>query len=257
MSGVKPSDLDQSLSDIRIGQVSHHWAKSQKIKSYYFSEIDSTNVKAKNEAFIPESLDEQMTVYFTDKQTAGRGRGSNKWITANPGSQLLSTWSFMLQDHVLPTLAPLVGLALYRAAKATWPFLNFSLKAPNDLYLNDKKIAGLLLETISQAEDIRLLIGLGLNVIEAPEDVSTSTCLIDELPKNTPLLAQDWISFLERLLFEVSVAIQMAAEPLDSTTCASLIHALNQNPLLKEKYTDIDGKGNLTLPSKKINWSEL
>lgn len=254
---MSASDLDTTLSDIRIGQVSHSWAKSQKIKSYHFPQIDSTNVKAKADAFSAESLDEQMTIYFADAQTAGRGRGSNTWTTSEAGSQLLSTWSFMLQDHVLPTLSPLVGLALYRACSATWPFLNFSLKAPNDLYINDKKVAGLLIETVSQGDDIRLLIGLGLNVISSPEQVVTATSIIEELPKNTPLLAQDWISFLERFLFEVSIAIQLAAEPMDTTVCAALVHALNKSPLLKDKFTSIDGQGNMLTASKKTNWSEL
>ncbi|MBC7465888.1 MAG: biotin--[acetyl-CoA-carboxylase] ligase [Bdellovibrio sp.] len=252
-----PADLDTTLSDIRIGEVSHTWAKTQKIKSFHFSEIDSTNLKAKLDAFNDETLTEQMTIYFADSQTAGRGRGSNTWSTSKLGSQLLSTWSFMLQDHVLPTLSPLIGLALFRACSATWPFLNFSLKAPNDLYINDKKVAGLLIETISQADDIRLLVGLGLNVISSPEAVITSTSIIEELPKNIPLLAQDWISFLERFLFETSIAIQLAAEPMNTTVCASLMYALNKSPLLKDKFTHIDGQGNLTTAAKKTNWSEL
>jgi BirA family biotin operon repressor/biotin-[acetyl-CoA-carboxylase] ligase len=250
-------ELDKTLEDIRIGQVSHAWAKTQKIKSFYSKEIDSTNVQAKTEAFTDDSLNEQMTVYFSDSQTAGRGRGTNKWNSAAPGSQLLSTWSFMLQDHVLPTLSPLIGLALYRASTSTWPFLTFSLKAPNDLFLNEQKVAGLLIETVSQGDDIRLLIGLGLNVISSPEEIATSTSIIEQLPKHVPLLAQDWITFLERFLFEISIAIQLAAEPLNSSVSASLIHALNKNPNLTDKFTHMDGKGNLISASKKINWTEL
>lgn len=253
----KQEELDTTLEDIRIGQVSHTWAKTQKIKSYYSAQIDSTNLKAKNDAFTADSLNEQMTIYFSDSQTAGRGRGTNKWVSALPGSQLLSTWSFMLQDHVLPTLSPLIGLALYRACSATWPFLNFSLKAPNDLYINERKVAGLLIETVSQGDDIRLLVGLGLNVIAAPPEVSTSTSIIAELPKNVPLLAQDWITFLERFLFEVSIAIQLAAEPLDTSVCASLLFALNKSSLIKEKYISVDAKGNLATATQKTNWSEL
>ncbi|MFZ3230576.1 MAG: biotin synthetase [Pseudobdellovibrio sp.] len=250
-------DINTPLTEIRIGQVSHDWAKSQRIKSFCFKQIDSTNLRAKAEAFSEDSLNEQMTIYFADLQTEGRGRGANKWASANAGSQLLSTWSFMLQDHVLPTLSPLVGLALFKACSATWPFLNFNLKAPNDLYINDLKVAGLLLETISQADEIRLLIGLGMNIISSPEEVLTATSIAAELSAKTPLLAQDWNSFLERFLFEISIAIQFAAEPLDTTACAALTYALNKSPLLTEKYTAVDNKGNLISSSKIINWSEL
>ncbi len=249
--------MDSPLNDIRIGRVSHEWAKTQKIKSFYFPEIDSTNTKAKSEAFADDTLAEHLILYFADAQTAGRGRGSNTWSTATPGSQLLSTWSFMLQDHVQPILSPLIGLALYKAALTTWPFLDFNLKAPNDLFVGTKKIAGLLLETVSQGDDIRLVLGLGVNVFASPSAVTTATHFVAELPKTAPLLAQDWISFLERFVFEISIAIQLSAEPLDSTVCTSLLYALNKHPLLKEKYISIENDGSLLTTNKKLNWFEL
>lgn len=248
---------DTPLADIRIGQVSFEWAKAQRIKAFYFSETESTNLKAKTHAFHGEILAEQIAVYFTDLQTAGRGRGTHKWISGKSGTQLLSTWSFMMQDHVQPILSPLIGLALYKAALGTWPFLNFNLKAPNDLYLGDKKVAGLLIETITQGEDIRLLIGLGLNVLSSPKEIPTATALVKELPQDVPLLAEDWISFLERFIFEIAIAIHLAASPLDTTACASLLFTLNKHPLLKEKYTSLDGDGNLETSLKKINWLDL
>src|SRR3989338_923214 len=249
--------MDTPLDDIQIGRVSHEWAQVQKLKTFQFPVVDSTNTKAKAEAFMADTLSEHLIVYFAEAQSSGRGRGTHTWSNANPGSQLLSTWSFMLQDHVQPILSPLVGLALFKAANGTWPFLNFNLKAPNDLYINDKKVGGLLIETVSQGDDIRLLIGLGLNVLSAPSDVPTATCILHQLPKVAPLLAQDWITFLERFLFEVSIAIQMAAEPLDTTTCLTLIHTLNKHPLLTEKYTAMDSEGNLKTATKTINWFEL
>ena len=248
---------DTPLADIRIGHVSYEWAQAQKIKTNYYPEIDSTNTKAKSDAFTDDTLAEQVIVYFTDLQTAGRGRGSNTWITQASGSQLLSSWSFMLNDFVQPILSPLVGLALYRAATSTWPFLNFNLKAPNDLYIAEKKIAGLLIESVTQGDDIRLIIGLGFNVLSSPTELQTATSLVSQLPKNVPLLAHDWISFLERFIFEVAIAIQLAAEPLDTTTCAGLLTALNKHPQLKEKYISIDSEGNLETTSKQINWMEL
>lgn len=249
--------MDNPLNDIRIGQISHEWANTQKIKSFYFPHVDSTNTKAKSEAFNEDTLSENLTLYFTEVQTAGRGRGQNSWSNSHPGSQLLSTWSFMIQENVQPILSPLVGLALYKAACTTWPFLDFNLKAPNDLFINDKKVAGLLIEMVTQGDDTRLLIGIGLNVLTSPKEIENSTSLVSELPKTAPLLAQDWIAFLERFIFEISMSIQLAYEPLDSTACASLHYALNLHPLLNEKYTSVDSFGSLVTKSKKINWADL
>ena len=248
---------DSPLSDIRIGQVGHQWAKAQKISSQYFESIDSTNKQAKAEAFKDKSFNEHLIVYFADQQTAGKGRGTNTWSSAKPGTQLLSTWSFMIEDPPHPTLSPMIGLALYRAAVSSWPFLDWSLKAPNDLFLGNKKIAGLLIETLSQGSDLRLLVGLGFNVIAHPEEISTATSLVESLPIQSPLLAQDWISFLERLIFEFAISIQLGAEALNTTSTEALMTALNKNPLLKEKYISMDEMANLKTSKKQISWLEL
>ena len=248
---------DSPLDDIRIGKVSQQWANSQKINSKYFASTDSTNQQAKKEAFNDDSFNENLIIYFADTQTQGKGRGSNSWISTKPGSQLLSTWSFMIEQAPLPVASPMVGLALYKAAVSTWPFLNWNLKAPNDLYIGPKKVAGLLIETLSQGSDGRFLIGLGLNVMFSPAEVENATSLVKELPLASPLLAQDWISFLERLIFEFSIAIQLSFEPLNTTSQASLLAALNKNPLLKERYIGIDEEANLKTEHRQISWLEL
>ncbi len=248
---------DSPLDDIRIGQISHQWAEAQKIKSFYFKNTDSTNQQAKDKAFDEESFSEHLIIYIADQQTAGRGRGKNTWLSPQSGSQLLSTWSFMLDAPTLPIISPLVGLALYKAACATWPYLDWSLKAPNDLFIGEKKIAGLLLETISQGDDHRLLIGLGFNVISSPKDLVTAVSLAHSLPADTPLLAEDWLSFLERLVFEFSFSIQQSFEPLNPSARQALLYTLNKNPLLDEDYTSIDESANLKTNSKYISWQEL
>lgn len=254
---MKNSENADAQNNIFIGKVTHNWAQHQKISSQYFSTVDSTNTKAKNDAFAENSFNENLIIYLTDQQTAGRGRGPNTWVSTNPGSQLLSTWSFMIDETPHPTISPMIGLALYRAASATWPFLNWNLKAPNDLYINDKKVAGILLETITQGDDHRLLIGLGFNIISAPESMKSAGSLVSELSKETPLLAQDWISFLERLLFEFSFSLQLSFEPINTTHTRSLLSALNKHPLLKEKYISIDENANLETSTTTISWLEL
>lgn len=249
--------IDSPLADIRIGEVTEHWAQAQKIHCIYKPSLDSTNNLAKTQAFQEKSLSEQLVIYVTDAQSSGRGRGQNKWSSGAPGSQLLSTWSFMVESPPQPVVSPMIGLALYRAASATWPFLDWNLKAPNDLYVGAKKIAGLLLETVSQGEDVRFLVGLGFNVISAPTDIAQATSLVSELPAAAPLLAQDWISFLERLIFEFSFSLQQSFEELNSTSCQALLKALNGHPLLKENYTAIDRFANLTTTSSHISWQDL
>ncbi|MGZ3770593.1 MAG: biotin--[acetyl-CoA-carboxylase] ligase [Bdellovibrio sp.] len=249
--------MDSPLADIRIGQITSQWAEHNHIYVSYQAETHSTNALAKQEAFHENLRDESLCLYLTDHQTGGRGRGNNTWINAQPGSSLLSSWSFLIKTKPQPTVSCLVGLAVYRACMSTWPFLPWNLKAPNDIYIGDKKIAGLLLESLIQGEDVRLIIGLGLNVTSSPKEIKTSNSLLKCLPAGAPLLGQDYLSFLDRLLFELTEAVSHCEEPLSPTDQLSLLTALNQHPLLKEKYTGMKADGSLLSGERQINWSEL
>lgn len=244
------------LQDIQIGLISSRWAQGSRVPCRYDKTIGSTNDVAKDEAFDAAGED-AMKIYFADHQSKGRGRGTNLWITDEPGSALLSSWSFLLQDPPQPTLTPRLGLALARACSATWSFVPWSLKAPNDLLIEDRKIAGLLVETVTQGADVRLIVGLGLNVWSSPDAVETSTHLTDELPTSAPLLGEDWISFLERWLFELTEAIGRADQPLNTTERASLADFMNRRATGGARVDEVLPDGGLIRGGKKKPWMEI
>lgn len=229
-------NADSPLSDIQIGEVTAQWAKSNNLKTNYYKSIDSTNSLAKKSAFEQEELENEIVVYFTEEQTQGRGRFDRTWTNPTKGTSLLSTWSFSVLQAPHPHTTAKVGMALYNAIKATWQPLPFSLKAPNDLFVGTKKMAGILVETVTQGAEHRLLIGLGLNVFAHPKEIATSTDLISNLPKNIPLLGEDWISFVDRFLYELTILIPTAHEELSSTQKQNFMNLLNLNPALEKKY---------------------
>lgn len=249
--------MDTPLADIRIGKVTSQWAENNNIVVSYNAQTTSTNEVAKQEAFSENLLAESLCLYITDHQTAGRGRGTHSWSDARPGSSLLSSWSFLLGVKPQPTTSCLIGLAVYRACMTTWPFLPWNLKAPNDIYLHNNKVAGILLENIMQGDEVRLIIGLGFNVTASPDNVDNAISLLEALPQGAPLLGQDYMSFLDRLLFEMTDAISKCDEPLSPTDQLSLLTALNAHPLLKEKYTGMEADGSLLIKDKKISWTSL
>lgn len=249
--------MDTPLMDIRIGQVTSHWAENNHLYVSYKSQQDSTNNLAKEEAFEENLLEESLCLYITDHQTAGRGRGQKTWLDSQPGSCLLSSWSYLLGVKPQPTTSCLIGLAVYRACVSTWPFLDWNLKAPNDIYIGDKKVAGILLETLSQGDEVRLIIGLGFNITSSPDEVETATSILQSLPSGAPLLGQDYTAFLDRLLFEMTDVVSHCDEGLTTSDQLSLLTALNRHPLLKEKYTGMEADGSLMIGEKKISWTTL
>lgn len=227
----------ETNSGIKIGETTATWAKSQGFFNRYFPVTTSTNDIAKKEAFTPDLLENEFCLYLTDEQTAGRGRLERTWTSPQAGGALLSSWSFQVDSAPQPIFTTLAGLALYASAKATWPFLDWHLKSPNDLYIKNKKVAGLLVETVSQGSEYRLIIGLGINILSHPAEIDTSTCLLKNLNAEAPLLGEDWISFIERLFFEFSRLIPQITEEPTTTQMQSLLYVLNQFPLLEKKYS--------------------
>lgn len=246
------SQQDNPLKDILIGKMSKAWAENNQIPVNYLPQTESTNALAKH----TDLADNDFCLFITDLQTAGKGRGQNTWQSIK-GSSLLSTWTFYLPAAPHSSFTSRVGLALWRALKTTWTFVPFALKAPNDIYVNDKKLAGILIETVTQGSEVITHIGVGLNVLTAPEEVATATSLIHSLPKSLPLQGQDWVRFLDRFFFELTEAITSADEALTATDRENLKVALNEFVLLETKYDDVLETAELMTNGKKIPWSQI
>ena len=123
----------------------------------HFTEIDSTNSYLKNSY----KLLNNFTFVSTDYQSAGKGRNDRIWFS-NPGENLM--FSLLIKDENL--LKKFSSLSIIRAAIVAELIESFgakdvSIKWPNDVFIKDKKICGILLE--GQILEY-LVIGVGLNV---------------------------------------------------------------------------------------------
>lgn len=127
----------------------------------HFKTIDSTNNYAKQNIHSLKHFD----VIDTDHQTSGRGRSNHHWITT-PKSNL--TMSLIIKDKIEPNniqqLTQVTALAICQVCSDLG--LHPKIKFPNDIYINDKKIAGILIETIYEQGLTGIIIGVGFNVNE-------------------------------------------------------------------------------------------
>ena len=120
--------------------------------------IDSTNERAKELAIAgaPGGL-----VVTADEQTAGRGRRGNAWF-APPGSCLL--YSRLVRPFAAdqaPLLPLAVPLAVCEAAEAVAP-VRCQVKWPNDIWIDERKVSGILVE--ARPDEGWAVVGVGLNV---------------------------------------------------------------------------------------------
>ncbi|MDX9730736.1 MAG: hypothetical protein RBT63_03105 [Bdellovibrionales bacterium] len=251
------------------------WATDLKLRVLASPQTASTNTDAKNSL---GGLSSRALV-ITDHQTAGRGRGAHSWTT-KPGDALLSSWVFQSKKAPQPIFSALIGLALYEAARDTWPNIPWALRAPNDLHIvetdansaspqgenQSRKIAGLLIELVSHdASHISIIIGLGLNVLGAPEETTPypATFLKKELenratPEQAALTEADWNLFLNNWLKRCEAKIVLGTSSLlEKTDIAALEKALKKHPEF-QALSAVEPDGSLVFSDgRRTHWTEL
>lgn len=132
---------------------------------HYFKELESTNDMAQKPKY------KHKDIIVSDAQTKGRGQGGNTW-TSEPGKNLM--FSMIIEPNGLQAakqflLSEIISLSITDTL-ASYK-IKASIKWPNDIYIKDKKVAGILIENEVQAGKItRSIIGVGLNVNQTEFD---------------------------------------------------------------------------------------
>ena len=230
------------------------WCQSRGIAYRHLAQTASTNDWAKSAA----SEISEATIFLAEHQSAGRGRGDNTWSSPTPGHGLLISFVYPLGSPPQPVSSPLFGLHLFRSLRSTWPGLDWSMKAPNDIYLGSKKIAGLLLETVQTGERIHLIAGLGINVLSHPDTEEAAIHLNSEEGLGQSLDETKWDEFLDHLQSSFSLAAQSSIKAqLSDAVREDLVEALNKNPRRSGLIVEVSSSGDLVFEDKTVSWQDL
>ena len=126
-----------------------------------FDTLDSTNIMAKELAGQGSELG---TVVVARTQTGGRGRGRRQWHS--PLGGLYFSVLLTPRQGRRPTDLPIVaGVAMAQAIKDLLPKAkDTSLKWPNDILIDWKKVAGILCEGVSGGRTNTCVVGIGINI---------------------------------------------------------------------------------------------
>jgi len=127
-----------------------------------FASVDSTNLRA---AELAEQGGEDGTVLIAEEQTLGKGRLGRSW--ASPRGVNLYT-SLLLRPAIPPLTAPqltfVAALAVVEAISRT-STLTASVKWPNDVLVNGRKVAGILSEMRAESDRVHyVILGVGVNL---------------------------------------------------------------------------------------------
>lgn len=180
----------------------------------FHPELGSTNDLALQLSSEPHL--ETPLLILAETQTAGRGRGSNRWWS-NAGAL---TFSIIIEPQLLdlsqdrwPRIALVAGLALCDLLQDLLPEAECGIKWPNDVWLNRRKVAGLLVEIPPASYPVpqRIVVGMGVNVNNswqaAPEEIAAkgiAMCDVAGKEFSRTLVLSDWLQHFARSLDQLA-----------------------------------------------------
>lgn len=201
MSYFLPPDLDRIAEQPFVNHVDYH------------PQLGSTNDRAMELANRPD--EEFPLLVLTESQTAGRGRGSNVWWASGGAltfSVMLATDAAQLPTERWPQVSLTVGLAVCEALEEILargvPTTSLDalpavqLKWPNDVYIEGRKICGVLAEVPPGSSD-KLLLGIGINInnslSDAPAEIQQRATSLSDLTGQQYPLPDVLIEVLQKL----------------------------------------------------------
>ncbi len=171
---------------------------------YVFNELDSTNEWLLKNTGCGE-------VCLAETQTSGRGRRGRSWSSPDSGNIYLSlSWCFKEIPEHFPLISLITGVSLCEALDSSG-LQGHGIKWPNDILINQRKIAGILVETSGGLQ--RVVIGIGLNVYsirgqqgqqgQQPE-IQQPWCSLDDVMGNVPQRDDLIVAIINNLVNKIS-----------------------------------------------------
>lgn len=198
----------------------------------HFSSVSSTNEYLKN-AY--KELDD-WTVVTADYQTKGHGRFERVWHSEKKANLICSV---LIKDKKtlknIECLSLLTGVVIYKLLTRLG-LKNIQIKWPNDVYVNNQKIAGVLLESKSNSKRLdALIIGVGINFNQTkfPKDINaTSYALLTNKTIKVNKINEIYIKMLKR---EINLL---------NHHMSRYLNIINKNNYLKNRYgyAKVNGK---------------
>jgi len=144
------------------------------IKKYYFKKIKSTNDQALK--MIKRGLNKGIII--TEEQTDGRGQYGNKWISLK--GNLFMTIFFEINKKRKISEFTKFNLKIIKRVIQKYIKKKITIKHPNDILVNEKKICGILQEVIFFKLKKLMIVGIGINVKKSPRINKYKTTFINE-----------------------------------------------------------------------------
>ena len=174
---LDPDQLKANLNTKRIGR-----------EVLVYNRTSSTNDIARR--YAQDKKNDGLAI-FAEEQTAGKGRAGNKWLSRRSDSILCSI--LLIANKLNPELLSLACAVAVADAIGKRPGRQAKIKWPNDIILNGKKVAGILIEATSNNNRNICIVGIGINCHQQENDFPA------ELQKTATSIDIETRSVLDRI----------------------------------------------------------
>ena len=175
-----------------------------RLKKFIFKSVTSTNDVAIR---LIRKKSKNLGVIYSKKQTKGRGTHGKKWISKS-GNLFISIFFEIKKNyppfHEFSIINPVI---ISNTIKKFCKNEKLTFKYPNDIFLNKKKICGILQEVIKKGNKNFLIVGIGINLVSNPKisgiphstDIFSETKRKPNITKMIDLIVKSYESFFYNL----------------------------------------------------------
>lgn len=238
---------------------------------FFLHEIESTNTYAND--LLKNVNPPEGTIVYTDNQTKGRGQRGSAWnseIAQNITVSVVLKPTFLnLKEHFY--LSKITALALYDVLAELLPNSQYDIKIkwPNDILVNQKKIAGILIENTIQQQGLQhSIVGIGLNINQSNfndlNSTATSLKQLIDADFDRKIVLEKICQQLEKWYLKLK---NNHFETIDESYKKQLFKLNEPAEFMDTKTQTIfsgtisnvtkDGKLEITLENKELNYFEL
>jgi len=152
---------------------------------YYFPELKSTNIMAKEKALQGIEKIKEGTLIIAERQSAGKGRLGREWFSPIGGIWISIILYPQLSPSYIPRITLMSAAAVVKAIKICTQ-IEPQIKWPNDILINEKKVCGILTEMNAELDIINwVVVGIGINANidhrAFPQDIQENTISLKEV----------------------------------------------------------------------------
>lgn len=151
------------------------------MKREHLGQIDSTNDEARRRA----DSGEKGPIWLSAKsQTKGRGRRGREWESKEGNLYTTGLYSLAVGAKQAANISFIAALAVKATISHYLKGHTIEVKWPNDVLVDGAKIAGILLESWLNDGEIKVAIGIGINIVHAPEIAEYNAVSLAKIMKN-------------------------------------------------------------------------